>query len=158
MPPWWHNKRGELFVLAQFVLIGLLLFAPRDWVPPGAASSSRFALAAGLLLLAGGGVLALAATVSLGRNLSPLISPRSGSVLIEHGVYRLVRHPIYSGLILGAAGLTLLRGGRLTLLYALLLTLLLDRKASCVEVLLLAHFPGYADYRRRVRKLIPFLY
>lgn len=160
MPPWWKNARGEWFVLGQFALITLLLFGPRDWalLPAWSAPWDRLAIgAAGLLILAGG-LLCLAAVGNLGRNLSPFVCPKANSVLIERGVYRWMRHPIYSSLLLAAFGWALLVRGRLTLGYALLLFLLLDRKAAREECWLLERFPGYTAYRRRVRKFLPFLY
>jgi len=79
-------------------------------------------------------------------------------VLLERGAYRLVRHPIYSGLLQMAWGWGLWCGGWLTLGYALALFILLDRKARREEQILRATFPGYAAYSRRVRRLIPFIY
>ena len=48
--------------------------------------------------------------------------------------------------------------GILTLGYAILLAAFLDVKASREERWLCAKFPDYESYRRRVRKLIPFVY
>ena len=49
-------------------------------------------------------------------------------------------------------------GGPLTLLYAFLLLVLLDRKASYEEQWLRKKFDGYADYQREVKRFIPFIY
>ncbi len=78
--------------------------------------------------------------------------------MVEHGAYRWVRHPIYSGLILGALGLALLRGGILSLLYALILFIFFDIKSRKEESWLREKYVDYADYQQRVRKLIPFIY
>lgn len=158
--PWWKNSRGELFVLCQFVLFSLLAFGPPT-LPGLPAWSDRARLTGQLcggLLLAAGLILGMAGVLKLGRNLTPFICPKSGSVLLEQGAYRIVRHPIYSGLLQMAFGWGLWRAGWLTLSYALLLLILFDRKARREERILVAIFPGYAEYARRVRRLIPYLY
>jgi len=158
--PWWKNTRGELFVLFQFVLFALIIFGPRTlsmlppWNEPARLAGRLF----GGLLMSGGLILALAGVLHLGRNLTPFITPKSGSVLLEQGAYRLVRHPIYSGLLQMAFGLALWRGAWLTLAFSLLLFLLFDRKAGREEQILRQLFPGYATYAGRVRRFIPFIY
>ena len=155
--PWYRNVRGEWYVLAQGVLLPLVAFGPRT-LPMVPEWGGAWAGAVGGVLLAAGLGLVLAGAWWLGRNLPPFAAPRDGSVLVERGPYRLVRHPIYAGLFLGALGWAFLVRGVLTLGWALLLLLLLDRKASLEERWLMESFPGYAAYRQRVRKLIPFLY
>ena len=103
-------------------------------------------------------MLAVAGALNLGRNLTPFVCPKASSILLEQGAYRLVRHPIYSGLLQAAFGWGMWVHGWLTLVYAVLLFILLDRKSRREEEWLLLRFPGYAAYRSRVRKLIPFVY
>jgi protein-S-isoprenylcysteine O-methyltransferase Ste14 len=157
---WWKNSRGELFVLGQSLLFALIIAGPATLpglLPWGGTVRIITEIVGGLLLCAGL-ALGLAGLFALGRNLTPLITPKEGSVLLEEGPYRLVRHPIYSGLLQMAFGWGLVRGGWLTLLYALLLLILFDRKARREEQILRATFPGYAAYARRVRRLIPHIY
>lgn len=158
--PWYRNTRGEWYVAAQFALFALLAFGPRSLpaLPPWSEPWAGAARLAGGVLLAAGALLALAGAAWLGRNLTPFVCPKAGSALLERGPYRLVRHPIYGGLFLLALGWSLWVRGWLTLGWALLLLLLFDRKAALEERWLLRSFPGYAAYRRRVRKLIPFIY
>ncbi len=158
--PWWKNSRGELFVLGQFILFALIIFAPANipGLPRWGEPASSAGKGAGALLLLAGLSLGLAGVAALGRSLTPLITPKEGSRLLERGPYRVVRHPIYSGLLQMAFGWGLWRGGWLTLLFSLLLLLLFDRKARREEEILLKAFPGYGAYARRVRRLLPFLY
>ena len=99
-----------------------------------------------------------AAVLRLGRNLTPLPHPKDSCELVEHGLYAWVRHPIYCGIILAAFGWALYVQGVLSLLWAALLVVFFDIKSRREEAWLAARFPAYADYRRRVRKLIPFIY
>lgn len=158
--PWWQNSRGELFVLAQFALFILIGWGPRtlpflpDRIPP----LRGITVTAGLLLMIAGIAISLAATVNLGRNLTPFITPKANSVLLEQGAYRLIRHPIYSGLLQIACGWSLWVQGWLTLVYTVLLFMLFDAKARREEQILRQKFPGYAAYSSKVRRLIPFIY
>ena len=157
---WWRGARGEWYVVAQGALFLVIVLAPGTMGggPAWPAAVAGAATAAGVLLFAAGVALALAGTVSLGRNLTPLPHPKKDARLVVTGAFRLVRHPIYGGIILMAYGFALFRHAPLTLGYATVLFVFFDVKSRREERLLAAKFPGYADYRRRVRKLIPFLY
>jgi protein-S-isoprenylcysteine O-methyltransferase Ste14 len=84
--------------------------------------------------------------------------PKEDASLVEHGAYRIVRHPIYSGIILGAFGWALLVNSAITLVLAAVLLLFFDIKSRREEQWLGDKFDGYAAYQQRVRKLLPFLY
>jgi protein-S-isoprenylcysteine O-methyltransferase Ste14 len=158
--PWWKGAKGEWYVAIQVVLFGLVAFGPPS-LPSWSGWSnplSTFAIVAGLLLGGVGGLLALGGVFSLGRNLTAVPHPKEDAHMVAHGAYRWVRHPIYSGLILGALGLALLRGGWLSLLYALILFIFFDIKSRREEQWLREKYADYAAYQQRVRKLIPFVY
>ena len=157
---WWRGKRGEWYVVIQAGLFVLVILGPRTlpglpaWPP---AARLPVLLFGGALLLSGV-LLALWGAVSLGSNLTPLPLPKDGARLVETGAYRLVRHPIYGGIILLAYGWSLLAQGYLTLCYATLVLIFLDLKSRREERWLVERYPGYHDYRKRVRKLIPYIY
>jgi len=158
--PWWHGSRGEWYVVVQFLLFALVAFGPKSlpgW-PAWPPLWSTIGVVVGLILGSIGALLILAGIFSLGRNLAAVPHPKDDATLVEKGAYRLVRHPIYSGIILGAFGWALLRNGTLTLLYALILFLFFDIKSRREEKWLSRKFPQYRTYQQRVRKLIPFLY
>jgi protein-S-isoprenylcysteine O-methyltransferase Ste14 len=94
----------------------------------------------------------------LRSGLSPFPRPVAGAPLVESGAYRLIRHPIYSGLVLGAVGWGLVTGSILALGAAGLLFLLLAAKSHREEAWLLAIHPEYDAYRRRTKRLIPWIY
>jgi protein-S-isoprenylcysteine O-methyltransferase Ste14 len=158
--PWWKGTRGEWYVVVQIVLFGLIALAPLaglgkpGWLPPWGLAARIVGLALGIA----GGALALAGLVGLGRNLSALPHPKDDAELVEHGAYRLVRHPIYGGLLLGAFGWGLLANSALTLAFAAALLVLFELKTRREEAQMARKFAGYADYQRRARKFIPFIY
>jgi protein-S-isoprenylcysteine O-methyltransferase Ste14 len=100
---------GWSLVVIQAVLLVVLVLAPHR--APTAAS-----LVAGGALVAAGALLGLAAFRALGRALTPTPVPVAGAGLRTTGAYRLVRHPIYSAILLAAAGFTLAVGTGWTLL------------------------------------------
>ena len=157
--PWWRGTRGEWYVVAQFVLLGLVAVAPwlgrePDWPAPW----SWLARAAGLLLALVGLGLSGLGVLGLGRNLSALPHPKNEAALVETGLYGLMRHPIYSGLIAGCLGWALLNNSPLTLALAVGVFVFFDVKARREERALAARFPDYERYRQRVRRFIPFIY
>jgi len=151
------GPRGEGWFAAQLVLFALIAAAgalgPR-W--GGAARSATDA--AGIALLAAGGVLAVRGLLDLRENLTPFPAPVAAGRLVECGSYALVRHPIYSGLIAGAFGWGLATASVAALGAAALLGVFFDLKSRREELWLAATYPGYADYRRRTRKLVPWVY
>ncbi len=159
-PPWWTNSRGEWYVVAQTGLFALVALGPA-WIAirldlPESVRLVTLGMGLGLGMTGLG--LAVAGLLWLGDNLSVFPHPKDDAELVQTGAYGLVRHPIYSGLIIGAVGWALINVSVITLLYALGLFVFFDAKSRREERLLAAKFPAYADYRQRVHKLIPFVY
>ncbi len=157
---WWKGERGEWYVVVQIILFALIFAVPLltspliNWSAPWGLVGQ----VAGLLLMAAGGVLALAGLATLGRNLTAVPHPKDDANLVVHGAYKIVRHPIYSGIILGAFGWALLMTSVLTLILAAILLLFFDIKTRREEKWLSAKFSDYPTYQQRVRKLVPFIY
>lgn len=123
------------------------------------AGAPRFATAlAGTVVIVGGIALGFLGIRDLDRSASPLPRPRDTAVLIQDGVYRRLRHPIYAGLILAAVGWSLLTASLVALVLALAFALLLDLKARREEVWLRERYPGYAEYATQTRRFVPGLY
>jgi protein-S-isoprenylcysteine O-methyltransferase Ste14 len=158
--PWWKGARGEWFVVAQFVAIGLVWLGPRGPVvePAWLPAFPQAGAVAGIVLMVVGAAMLLAGFLGLGSGLTALPYPKDGADLVQAGVFGLVRHPIYSGLVMAGFGWALFVQAWLTLAYVAVLFVVLDMKARREERWLVEKFPAYAAYERRVRKLIPFVY
>jgi protein-S-isoprenylcysteine O-methyltransferase Ste14 len=157
---WLGNARGEWYVLGQAILALFVLVAPAlDGHRPAIdAGWPAVAVAAGGLCIAAGVLLAVLASLGLGRSLSPFPRPNPDARLVETGVYSLVRHPIYTGLSLAALGWGLLWRSPAALVAALVLFTFLDLKSRREERWLVDRFEGYRSYQSRVKRLIPYLY
>ncbi len=154
------GQRGEWYVIVQLVLFALIFFSPLviprliEWPDPW--DKLRIGLGAALILI--GGLTAMAGVLSLGRNLTAVPYPKADAALVENGAYRIVRHPIYCGLIFGAFGWSLLNSSLLTLLLALVLFIFFDVKSRREEQWLVERYANYTAYQARVHKLIPLIY
>ncbi|MEM7334791.1 MAG: isoprenylcysteine carboxylmethyltransferase family protein [Chloroflexota bacterium] len=154
------GKKGEGYVVIQFILFVLIFLAPNrlsfgeNWGSP----FSMIGLFVGVVLMIAGGLLAVAGVFNLGTNLTAVPRPKENSQLVQAGAYGLVRHPIYSGIILGALGWGCLNSSLVTIGLAFGLLLFFDIKSRQEEVWLSEKFPEYVDYQRRVKKLLPFIY
>ncbi len=158
--PWWKGARGEWYVVVQVALIVLVLVGPRTLfgVPGRPFPFPRACSVAGVVLMALGIGLLLASLVRLRHGLTPLPYPREGSMLIQTGPYGLVRHPMYAGGFVFALGWALVVHGWFTLVYAAILLVFIDVKTRLEERWLMEKFPEYGAYKRRVPKLVPFVY
>jgi protein-S-isoprenylcysteine O-methyltransferase Ste14 len=149
-----HGQRGEAWVVAQVGIVALAVAAPR-WEGTWPPVPRRLGQAVGVPLVLAGAALLGAGSRQLGRQLTPLPRPRADSVLVQDGVYGVVRHPIYSGLICLLLGGALATGRLARLAVALAAVGFFDAKARREEAWLVERFAEYAAYRSRVPKLVP---
>lgn len=135
-------------VVAQFSLIGALLWALPLHIEPFIIPLQIIAALLGLWALK---------TMRLGDfNIIP--DPKPNTELISHGPYRWVRHPMYLSIILFFLPMVLFNPswGNITLFFSLTMTLLI--KLNYEEKLLLKVLPGYRQYCRSTKRLLPFLF
>lgn len=151
------SARGGWWVLAQIpVMLGAIL-VPLLW---GATQfdGANAIQAAGAAVTTLGILFSLAGLVALGRNLTPFPRPPAHAPLRQSGVYGMVRHPIYSGLILASLGWSMAWLSLPGLLFCVVVFLFFDRKSAFEEEFLRARFPEYPAYMLRVRKLLPWIH
>lgn len=146
-----HPAAAWALVAAQFVFLLLLGFLPWGSLWPRDVST----IVIGLVLVALGVGIALAAGGALGRSLTPSPIPKADGQLVTGGVYALVRHPLYSGLLVLGLGLVAIGASVLHLLAWVALLSILMAKARFEDLMLLGQHPGYRDYAARVGRLVP---
>lgn len=151
------GPRGEGWVVIQVVLLALLAVAavlgpqwPDGW--------DRWLLGAAAIIGLGGAFLFLGGALRLGAQLTPYPKPVEGGELRDTGLFGLVRHPIYGGVLLLALAWSLATSP-LGLIPTLMLGLTFAAKSRREETWLVEHHAGYEEYRRRVRRrFIPWVW
>ena len=150
---------GIGFVVVQAVLLGALFFGPTHLnVDTSIAPHKGLLMWFGYGIFILGIIIALIAAINLGKNLTPLPRPKDNAELVQAGLYRWVRHPIYFGVIVLSLGWGLIQQSTLVWLYVVIIAIFFDIKSRKEERWLVERFPAYADYQGRVRKLIPWIY
>ena len=141
-----------LFVTVQFALLILIIVLPAGdaWTNPSWLVHTATALQwLGVAVLVVG-------LVNLGRSLTPLPSPVPYGELHTGGLYRLVRHPIYSGILALTIGVAIRSTSWAVVAATLALTGWFMAKARWEERRLLARYPGYDAYAARTPRFVPF--
>lgn len=149
------NARAFYYVAMQFILLAVLILAPRN---PELYGGLRLPLSIlGLAMIAIGIGVVLFSFFKLGRSLTASPIPKSDGELVTTGLYSRVRHPIYFGLLLASFGVVLDAGPWPQLAVVLLLLILLNVKASFEEQLLTKQYPEYKKYAAKTPRFFPRL-
>jgi protein-S-isoprenylcysteine O-methyltransferase Ste14 len=151
------GPRGEGWVLIQATLLAGVVVAGL-WGARWPENLQSPVLVAAIVSGTAGLALAAAAIATLGRSVSPFPKPPATSELTESGVYALVRHPIYGGVLLLSLAWSLgLSPWALIPTGALAVALVF--KSRLEERWLTERHPAYAGYRARVRRrFVPYLW
>lgn len=98
------------------------------------------------------------ARITLGRNWSAEVAFKEDHELVQTGPYAVVRHPIYTGMLLMFLATAIHYGRPSGFVVFGLLFVGAWLKSRQEETLMTDHFPdAYATYRHRVRALVPFV-
>jgi protein-S-isoprenylcysteine O-methyltransferase Ste14 len=158
---WRNNSRGEYLVLLQGTLLAIFAILPVYQIPGFKIESIQLIYLTWILasiLGLGGLILIVKGLIDLGKNLTPLPYPIEDGKLVQTGIYRIVRHPLYSGGIFAALGWTIFQFSLSHLIATAILLIFFDIKANREETWLSEKYPDYSEYRQRVKKLIPGIY
>jgi protein-S-isoprenylcysteine O-methyltransferase Ste14 len=115
-------------------------------------------VAAGFVLIAVGLGLAVAGIAQQRSQFTTMPKPKRGARLLDSGPYRLVRHPMYGGVIIAGFGWAMASASPMTLLFAVVTLVFFTLKTYREEAWLEQQFEGYAAYRARTKRLIPGIY
>jgi protein-S-isoprenylcysteine O-methyltransferase Ste14 len=141
--------------LSYFLLVDWHLPPPMDWPLTPHADWTRVT---GDVVCVLGLFVTLWARRTLAGNWSSDVTFKQGHELIKRGPYRLVRHPIYTGILTMCLGTAIEIGQLRCWLALLVMAFAFWIKLKQEERLLLRHFPEeYPVYQTRVKALVPFL-
>ncbi|MGB3343917.1 MAG: isoprenylcysteine carboxylmethyltransferase family protein [Aequorivita sp.] len=143
-----------LFVVLQFVLFIAFVFevgSMRIYFPV-------ILFWIGVVMLVLGALITLIAVLQLNVHLSPFPSPLPGSRLIVKGVYKFVRHPIYTGIMMGFFGFAIIADSGYKLMVAAILSILFYFKSIYEEKRMVEVFSGYLEYKQRAGRFFPRLW
>jgi protein-S-isoprenylcysteine O-methyltransferase Ste14 len=115
--------------------------------------------AVGLLLVIVGVAFSIWARLQLGGNWSAAVTVKEDHTLIRRGPYTIVRHPIYTGLLVAILGVALIVNEIRGLLGAAVLFLSFWIKSSLEEKFMLEQFGAdYRRYQHQVKALVPYIF
>jgi protein-S-isoprenylcysteine O-methyltransferase Ste14 len=133
----------------------LLVVCPLEALLLGGASGGR---AVGALAFACGVALYRWGATTLGDALSPLVAPHPEGRLVTAGPYRVVRHPMYVGQLLIAAGAPATLGCRWAFAVSFAAALVLFVRIGMEENALSRAYADYRSYQARSKRLLPFVF
>ncbi|HEU5379763.1 MAG TPA: isoprenylcysteine carboxylmethyltransferase family protein [Ktedonobacteraceae bacterium] len=168
-PARWHGNdgakkrdRGSLLVATLSGLLGLLFFFLLPLLCPVTTITWRQPLVfcAGIVLILLGSSLRWYAISTLGRFFTGSVVIQAGQRVIQHGPYRYMRHPSYTGILVVVAGIGLMMTNwaslcsiTLGLLVGLLYRISVEERVLKQEL-----GQPYEEYMRHTRRLLPFIF
>jgi protein-S-isoprenylcysteine O-methyltransferase Ste14 len=155
-----EDPASRFWNTAPLWLAALLLSAQRIWpdvlirrLVPWALPLTLIGIA---LLLAGLGF-AIWARYHIGSNWSGVVTVKQDHALVRSGPYGLVRHPIYTGLLLAIGGTAMTRANAAAIVAVLLVLFAVLRRVAVEEKWMTETFgAAYDDYRASTPALVPF--
>ena len=140
------------FVAVQAVILGLLIFLDTSL----GFDVKRFVLIGTMLEWLGGiGILLSAITIRSSLTAVPL--PKEHGKLGTTGLYKYVRHPMYTSVLLLSLGIALLSGNLIKYALVVGLYLLFYFKSTYEERYLRQKYDNYKEYAKRTPRFVPFV-
>lgn len=155
------RDRGSLFVVWGTIFGSMMAAGSMSsWAPAAAFVIPYWLACAAMALMIAGLVVRWTAIVSLGKAFSVNVAIRDGQTLYRSGLYRFVRHPSYSGMLICFAAIAIVEQNWIAAAVVLLLpTAALIYRIHVEEKALHEAFGGqYADYSKATMRLIPGIY
>lgn len=144
------NSKDFLFVSIQFLLFAMYLF---DFFPK--IDIPDFYTYLGLFFAIFGILISIISLANLDKNLTVFPTPKQNSELITNGLYKLSRHPIYTGILFFVFGFAIFWQSYYKLFISVLLLILFYLKTLYEEKQLSKKFPEYVHYQKIVGRFIP---
>jgi protein-S-isoprenylcysteine O-methyltransferase Ste14 len=157
------QSSASQFLYTAILVVGVyLIFAKQSgiaWLDRQLFPATVPIALAGLLAVLMGVAFSVWARLMLGGNWSNRVTVKEDHTLVRTGPYRIVRHPIYSGILLGMLGSALQRGGIRCFVGVLICGFSFWLKTRAEERFMVQSFgEQYLQYRHRVKALAPFIF
>lgn len=157
-----QSSSSRLMQIGILALGAYLLFARYTgirWLDQPAIPLTLNIAALGFALIVCGVGFSIWARLTLGANWSGTVTLKEDHALIQRGPYRIVRHPIYTGILAALIGFALERGLRSSLIALPLCGLGFWLKIMTEEQFMVQRFgESYLQYKQKVKALVPFLF
>lgn len=148
-----HEWTRRVLFVSWYALMAAPIYELLNYPRDSAAVS-----AAGVLITLAGTFIRASGIYTLGQFFSPHVENWSHQRVVEKGLYRYIRHPAYAGNIFQAAGMPLILNAYFSLtLSAVTITLFLVR-LLLEEEMLAEKLPGYREYMKKTKRIIPGLW
>ena len=155
------QDRSTLRVVWLVIMVSVAsgVYVAKQW-PAAALPHHRSFVFAGVVLFVAGLLLRWWAIITLGRFFTVDVTIEKDHELVERGPFRVVRHPSYSGVLLAFVGfaLTLRNWAALLIILVPIFAAFIRRMNVEEDALSRALGSRYADYMRRTKRLVPFIY
>lgn len=142
------KRKDILLVTIQFILL-ILFYIP---IIPSVFQTPSVIKYVGVIISILGFLVIVIAILQLNKNLTPFPTPKENGVLINTGLYKYVRHPIYSGIFLAAIGIAFYTGSYWQLAISFILLILFYYKSKYEESLLTEKYKEYENYKNVTRR------
>jgi len=141
----WALVGAQGGLLAALIVLPAGLLWPKGWI---VTSLAAVFVATGIAIVVLGGL-------RLGTTLTPSPIPKDGGFLVTGGIFRYVRHPIYTGLLVASAGIVLWGASPAHVLGWVALLAVLTVKSHSEEAMLQEKYPEYAQYQKVSGRFVP---
>lgn len=146
-------NKDNFYVGVQLVIFTAYLLTPAAVV---VGVGTYGAVLGGILAIVGLAIIAIS-VLQLNKNLSPFPTPKKEGQLITSGLYAIVRHPIYLGILVSFSGYAIYSGSAMRMVITVFLGFLFHYKSTYEEELLTQKFEAYQIYQKKTKKIFPFV-
>lgn len=148
------TSKDYIYVGTQFILFAVYIIP----VQAITFASATFVNVLGIILVVIGVLMGLLSVIQLNKNLSPFPTPINGGELIETGLYKYIRHPIYTSIVSTLVGYGLYSGSAYKILITITLLILFFYKSQYEEKKLSLVFKDYPEYMKKTGRFLPKIF
>lgn len=143
------SQKDLILVIIQVALFLLFIIIPAGYAPPMIPAFLCFFMTTAGILIASAGVL------TIGKGFTPFPTPKVTGQLKQTGIYKYIRHPMYSGIILAGLGIAFYNANIPRLIVCIILYLFFEYKSRYEEKLLEQKYPEYNQYKTVTGRFFP---